>query len=355
VTFFPLGGPIFGVSTEVNLAYFDALRSMSHMASDRQEAEKFAQKAEEVKEAILQNLWDDESGTLRMSDSSPPGAHAMHFNAYGMSLGISPQHPGELGIISQSGSAFPSAFKGDEHWESLGLCSPYSAAFAMEACFERNAGAHALDLCKRVYGVMADEESPNYSGCLWEAMTLDGKPYHGSTSLNHAWSSSPVYLLPMYLAGLKSTKSGWTEWAARPVLAGVEDVEARVKTPSGCIKIHWTFEFEKRKGAVILDVPKGTQGLISPPDGWNLLSSDGAHLSTPHSVRPGQVSLGLNCKSVMKKEPTSDSRSSGTTLLGYAYSLLINPKWARSAFSTLLERFGNLALGLRGLLLRCFG
>jgi len=276
LTFFPLGGPVFGVSTEINLALYDALVSMATMAPTDQEKQELATKAELLKKAIVQNLYSEESGILRMSDNHPRSGLCAHVNAYGLALGVKPPHENDKDNLLQPNNKLPLAFKSLEpRFDSTGLCSPYSTAFAVEACFKQNDGLGAVDLLHRVWGPMIDETHPNFSGGLWEAMTAGGAPMHKDTSLMHAWSSSPVYLLPMYLAGIRPSTPGWKEWEARPVYARLGEVEARVNTPVGLLHIHWNFCSDGEDcGFVSVDVPKGTKGVVYPPKGWLIGSGD---------------------------------------------------------------------------------
>jgi alpha-L-rhamnosidase len=276
VTFFPLSGPIFGVSTEINLAFYDALRSMATMAPTNKEKQELDTKARTLEQAISQHLWSEESGVLRVSDTSSPTGLCAHINAYGVSLGIKPPHRSDKENLVQPSNKLPLAFRGLEpRFDSAGLCSPYSAAFAVEACFKQNDTPGALSLLDRVWGPMVDETHPNFSGGLWEAMNVDGEPIHKDTSLMHAWSSSPVYLLPMYLAGVRPIKPGWKEWEASPVYAGLDEVEAVVETPAGPLQIRWFFKADgEDRGFVSVDVPKGTSGVISPPKGWSIGMGD---------------------------------------------------------------------------------
>lgn len=295
VTFFPLSGPVFGVSTECNLAFYDALKAMATMAPTGAETQELETKADTLRRAILQHLWSEESGILRMSDTSPSTGLCAHVNAYGLSLGIKPPHPKDKEHLVQPSSKLPLAFRGLEaRFVSAGLCSPYSAAFAVEACFKKNDGYGALSLLDRVWGPMTDETHPNFSGGLWEAMNTDGEPIHKDTSLMHAWSSSPVYLLPMYLAGVRPTKPGWKEWEASPVYAGLDEVEAVVDTPAGLLQIRWIFKTDgEDRGFVSVDVPKGTSGVISPPKGWLIGSGDWtcAYSETGIAVESGTTRL----------------------------------------------------------------
>lgn len=268
LTFFPLIGPVFGVSTQINLAFVDAMRSMARMAGDEAESRILENIASGVEESIRTHLWDEAPGILRLGDQSPSAGLAQDVLGYGISLGVSPNHGQDLMNLTQPANKLPAAFQGLGRFDELKLCSPYSTSFAIEACFVRNEADAALDIIRRIWGVMADEKNPDHSGCHWEAMTLDGKPYHDTTSLVHGWSTGPVYLLPMYSAGLRPVEAGWRKWEARPIHSSVSQVKASVPLSSGEIQIDWNFDDQHGLGTVSCVGTRETIGSIYPPVGW---------------------------------------------------------------------------------------
>lgn len=213
---------------------------------------------------IVRHLWDQKSGVLRLGDI------AQDVNAYGISLGVSPKHDRELMNLQQSDHQLPPAFTGlGPRFDDLHLCSPYATGFALKAMLSRGEGFAARAMLRRVWGGVADEFNPNFSGCHWEAMAMDGEPYHNSTSLVHGWSTSPVYLLPHHLAGLQPLEPGWKHWEANPVNAGLTHVEVSMPTALGEIAIRWTFDEGAGKGGVTCTVPAGSRGSIYAPEAWS--------------------------------------------------------------------------------------
>ncbi|KAF7196218.1 hypothetical protein HII31_02285 [Pseudocercospora fuligena] len=266
LTFFPLVGPVFGLSTQINLAFYDALRSMEKLSSVDEEKDKYRARADCLKADIVRVLWDADSGVLRLGDQSEVTGIAQDVNSYGISLGVSPRHDQDLANLQQTSSELPPAFTGlGPQFDDLSLCSPYSTGFAIEACFARGDAGAALNLIRRVWGVMADEINSNFSGCHWEAMNMDGKPYHNTTSLVHGWSTSPVYLLPIHLAGLRPTEAGWRRWEAWPLYAGLSHVQATVSTLRGRIEIEWTFDEGNGTGNVTCTSPLESCGTVIAP------------------------------------------------------------------------------------------
>lgn len=268
LTFLPLGGPVFGASTPLNMAYYDALQSMALLTPNSTEAISFRDRAAALKANIISHLYNPTTGSLRLSSSTAATGIPQDANSYGITLGISPPHISQISTLSQSSDLLPNAFGNLTGWSDFQLCSPYTTAPAVEALFTLDAGPQAVALIERVWGVMANKSNPNFSGGHWEAMTLEGEPYQNTTSLNHGWSTGPVYLLPMYLAGLRPVKPGWKEWEARPVYAGIEEVDANVPTKYGVAEIAWRFCEKSGNGSVEWCEPVGTKGTVYPPSGW---------------------------------------------------------------------------------------
>lgn len=299
LTFFPLVGPVFGVSTQINLAYYAALLSMATMSKSVEETATLRARAGDVKASIVKHLYDQESGVLRLGEHETAAGIAQDVHSYGVALGVVPVHANELRNLTASDRTLPPTFAGlGPRFDSLQLCSPYSTSFAVEACFTRGHATAGIDLIQRVWGVMADESNPNFSGCHWEAMTLEGEPYHNSTSLVHAWSTGPVHLLPRYTAGLRATEPGWKKWEARPLYAGLDQVQASVPTPAGSVEIEWHFNEKTGRGSVSCTAPTGTLGTVYPPPGWAIQSRDGdsLHVEQGIEVVNGQLARSLKMK-----------------------------------------------------------
>jgi alpha-L-rhamnosidase len=275
VDWFPMGGPIFGASGKINLAYFDALNSMSTLSKLTGATDTYTAKASNLKDSILAHLWNEDAGIMRMSDITSPTGVCQDINAYAIKTGIAPLHSkAESHLSAPKSSELPLAFRGIERWEQKKVVSPYASGFAAEALFERNCGLSAIELVERVWGVMADESGPDYSGGHWEAMKPDGTPITDDTSLMHGWSTWPVYLLPRYLAGAEPVEAGWSRFKVKPMLAGLESVDVQLSTPAGKIEISLTVQESKNVGEISVQVPQGATADIHAPEGWIIVTSD---------------------------------------------------------------------------------
>ncbi|EXM21931.1 Alpha-L-rhamnosidase C-terminal domain [Fusarium oxysporum f. sp. vasinfectum] len=270
MTWFPMGGPVFGVSTGVNLAYLDALNAMASMSPDSKTASEYSHQAANLKQALIHMLWNNEQGTMRPALSLDPDGVFQDVNAYAATLGVSTDHPKVAEGIFPAIESLPFAFRGLDKWDKFALTSPYASGFALEALLAKNEGIKARELLSQVWGVMADQDSPNYSGAHWEAMKTDGSPFNHDASLAHGWSSWPVFLLPRYLAGVYPLEAGWKRIGVEPVLAGLEEVRYSLETPQGHLSVVVHINEEGGKGSVKIVVPQGSTAVVRPPKSWVL-------------------------------------------------------------------------------------
>lgn len=266
-----MGGPVFGPSANINLAYLDALNAMASMAPNESTKLGYLQSALDLQASIVRNLWDETNGVLRFSSTSPTGGICQSTNGYASSLGMLPRHPVSTEVIRGSTKLLPAAFEGLDHWDKFGVSSPYTSGFALEGLLAKSEPAKALDLLHQVWGAMADESNPNYSGAHWEAMNRHGKPFNHDVSLVHGWSTWPVFLLPRYLAGLHPLEPGWKTIGISPILADLDEVAYELETVRGQIKIEVLIDRSREEGTLRLSLPVGTKGVVSLPKPWTLL------------------------------------------------------------------------------------
>ncbi|OBT63617.1 hypothetical protein VE03_07340 [Pseudogymnoascus sp. 23342-1-I1] len=219
---FPMGGPIFGASTKINLAYYEALTSMARMSGVLHMADCYTNRLESLKRSIEDHLWSEKGQVMKMSCTSNPLGICQDVNAYAVSTGIVPPKSDRL---RPDYTENPTAYQGIEGWDRIKIVSPYATGFAAEADFIDNDPEAAVRLIKHVWGMMADPSNVNYSGAHWEAMKSDGTPFGHDTSLAHGWSTWPTFLLPQYLGGLMPLEPGWKRWCVKPLLAGLSEVD----------------------------------------------------------------------------------------------------------------------------------
>lgn len=286
VDFLPLGGPIIGASGKINIAYYDALNSMSQMSSSVNANDTFSAKASTLKENIRATLYSNKTGIMKMSDLMNSTGLCQDINAWAVTTGLTPQNEYSQSLLSAPlGTTLPLAFQNLVGWDSNLVVSPYTSGFAVEALFSLNNGTAALTLLERVWGPMADETGPNYSEGHWESMKSDGTPYAADTSLQHGWSTWPVFLLPKYLSGLSPLESGWKRFQVKPVLAGINNVDVGFETKFGRISVSLKIHEAAGNGTYELGIPSGTVAEVSAPEGWVIEGGGSGNGTTSASSR----------------------------------------------------------------------
>jgi hypothetical protein len=182
-------------TTALNMIYFGALEAGARLADrlgEKADAERWRERASRVKAALKAKAWDAERGLFRFSvdeDGAKPGHFTRHGNIYAVIFGVA--GGSELKSIG-------AALAGEE-LPPVG--TPYVAAYEAMALIRCGRKADARRLVEKVWGGMLDAGATSF----WEGFDANekgdemwrfyGRPY--GKSLCHAWSSAPVFLLPM--------------------------------------------------------------------------------------------------------------------------------------------------------------
>ena len=265
---FPLGGPVFGPSSALNNAYYEALLAMATLSADTAAKDKYQLQADSLKTNMLRHFYDSSTGVYHLDKNLPASGICQDAKAQAITLDLLPHHDEDLEHLTDPSSDLPRAFRGLGHWDGPNVVSPYATGFAVEALLSRGQGVEAVKLIERVWGPMADTTSPNYSGGHWEAMKPDGTPHGHDTSLMHGWSTWPVLLMPRYLAGLQPIEPGWKSFSVAPVLAGLTNIKCTLATVAGAIGVELEVDESSGHGALKVIAPDGVRARLQAPQGW---------------------------------------------------------------------------------------
>ncbi len=88
---------------------------------------------------------------------------------------------------------------------------------------------------QRYAEMLSDEQSTLWE--LFDELTLPGFGSVGKGTYNHAWSGGPLTILSQYVAGVEPTEPGFAQYAIRPQLGPLKEIEAKVPTRSGVIDL----------------------------------------------------------------------------------------------------------------------
>lgn len=255
-------GPRKGAVTAYNIVYYRALTEAAYLADglgEQGDAADYRGRAAELRDAINRELFDPATGTYAISDGLR-GPLAQDANVAAVAYGIAP--PDKVaGILAAVRDRLWTPhgtlpFTADAGYASL--ISPYVGGMELAARFGHDDTADALALLRAEWGPMV-EPGPNYTGALWENMTVGGGPPQGTTSLAHGWSTGPTAQLTGSVLGVRPVAPGYRTWTVAPHPGDLAWARGRVPTPSGPIDVDWSGR------SLTVDAPAGTTGAVTLP------------------------------------------------------------------------------------------
>ena len=111
---------------------------------------------------------------------------------------------------------------------------------------------------------------------LWELfgeMQLEGFGSVGRGTYNHAWSGGPLTILSQYFAGIAPTKPAFREFAVRPQMGDLKQIETVVPTQFGEIRLNMS-RSDEQPFQIHLVVPEGTSASVGVPKQYVSTHSD---------------------------------------------------------------------------------
>ncbi|KAK5952291.1 hypothetical protein OHC33_006764 [Knufia fluminis] len=280
-------GPASGTATSAMLV--QALNEAATVATalnDTASAKNYTTTASNLADAIDTSLWNEDLGIYSTSLSAPS-----NFSVADISFAIT------SGIASHNTTRLTSLLAALEQL-SLGPgykdtsatsttdptvnISPNINGFLLSALMRANATMPAKFLLDTLWTAMIDDDATS-TGASWEYVNAATRgPGLGLfTSLSHPWGGAPTYILPQWVAGVRSVRAGYEEWVIVPGLGfNVTSASARVPTRFGELSVSWEAVGEIL--SVNVTAPEGTKGRVELPGVagrelgmWNVNGKDG--------------------------------------------------------------------------------
>ena len=128
--------------------------------------------------------------------------------------------------------------------------SPFASFYELLARARLEDTPELLDMIRTCWGYMVQTDP---ASTFWEKMSPEGRPqpYPGrpasQTSLAHAWSAGPTYVLSSAILGVQPLAAGYARAAVEPQVEDVQSIvgevlswaEGTVPTPHGGISVRW--------------------------------------------------------------------------------------------------------------------
>jgi len=218
-------------------------------AGDTANADKFAARADAIRQAALKSLLDPETRTF-----------GSRWQTNAMAIFSGAADPALTASIWDNVLSHPRHFQ----------ITPYYNFYVITAMAESGHRKEALDWIREYWGGMIKAGATSF----WEAWdpTWPTEHFHGSlqadngqgyfVSLSHGWSSGPTAWLTEQVLGIQPTAAGFREVTIRPDLAGLEWARGAEPTPHGPIKVDLRQASDLE---VTLDLPDSIDAQISVP------------------------------------------------------------------------------------------
>ncbi|MEO3930611.1 alpha-L-rhamnosidase C-terminal domain-containing protein [Micromonosporaceae bacterium B7E4] len=301
-----------GVDAYSNEAFYGALHALAQLeraAGDDTAAGGLEARAEQVRVALLDTLWDPAVGAMRLNTEDPRRDHSADANAGALLFGLLDQDQAASAMTFLAGplrtdyGTATSQFTDNPYMTRY--ISPYILAQEALGRFRYSDAAGALRLIRTAWTHMRDAGP----GTPWEEVGVDGTPvvarpgtslaWGGHVGLAHAWSTA-IPALSMHLLGVQPKDDGYQRWTIRPQPGDVDWVQGDVPVPGGELSARWRRGADDRSFVLTVEAPRSTQGSIAIPllgqertiamDG-RIIWQDGQPAPGVHASRTGDTVL----------------------------------------------------------------
>ncbi|TDV57280.1 MGH1-like glycoside hydrolase domain-containing protein [Actinophytocola oryzae] len=242
-----------GIDAYTNEAYFGALRALAELereVGDPARAPAHDDRADQVRTALLDTLWDPAAGAMLLNLDDPRRDHSADANAGALLFGLLDDDKARSAmafLANRLGTPYGTATS--EFADNPFMAryeSPYLMAQEALGRFQYGDGAGALALIRRSWTHMLD----NGPGTPWEEIGVDGTPHNarpgtplgdGSfVDLVHAWSTA-IPALSANVLGVRAEANGWV---VAPDPVDLTWARGDVPVPDGTTSVSWRHEHD---------------------------------------------------------------------------------------------------------------
>lgn len=280
-------GPAYG--TAISSLFVQALRGAAIIARDLNDttsATLYTSTADEVSDGINSHLWNGDVYALSnstMDDFSTAGI------AFAIISGVANATRAASSIAALSSLELFPGYKDSTQVNSSDPTvniSPNTNGFLLGAVLAANVTAPAVYMLEHLWGESMVQKPRYATGASWEYVAQDQTPGLGLyTSLSHPWGGAPTYILPQYVAGIRSLAPGYKVFAIVPGYEGfnLTKASASVKTVYGMLSAKWTLK--NGQLTVTVSAPSGTSGTVELTGARALVRVDAAGNSAGASTK----------------------------------------------------------------------
>ena len=216
-----------------HVAPYDAPLSAEERQRLKERAAFYEEKAENLRQAILDYYWDDERGALVDSFTSGRRNVTRHANIFAVLFDFADEEQKKQ--IS----------RGVLYNENVPqITTPYFKFFELDALGKLGDLDGIWKTLHEYWGGMLERGAVTF----WELFdpAQEGRAQYGmygdpfGKSLCHAWGASPIYLLGRYFLGVRPTSPGYATYEVKPALQYFDKLDCTI--PVGKKSVHITLE-----------------------------------------------------------------------------------------------------------------
>ncbi len=235
-------------NTVVNAFYYQSLVYMSEMSKaigKQSDAEFFSKKASAVKLAFNRYFLDQKRGIY--VDGIGSSHSSLHANLYPLCFGLVPEK-------------FQSSVI--EYIKSKGMaCGVYSSNYLLEALFNYGQFDYAFDL-------LTSDSDRSWLNMIRVGATMtteawDNK-YKSNNGWSHAWSASPVHIIPRKIMGIEPAEAGFGKIVIKPRPGSLRYAKAKLPTIRGEIDVDFVQDIGK-SFELNISIPANTRAQVYIP------------------------------------------------------------------------------------------
>lgn len=235
-------------NTVVNAFYYQSLVYMSEMSKaigKKSEAEFFSKKARAVKIAFNQYFFDKKQGIY--VDGIGSSHASIHANLYSLCFGLVPEK-NQATVI--------------DYIKSKGMaCGVYSSNYLLEALFNYAQPDYAFSL-------LTSDSDRSWLNMIRVGATMtteawDNK-YKANNGWSHAWSASPVHIIPRKIMGIEPAEPGFGKIVIKPRPGSLSYAKAKLPTIRGDIDVEFIQNIGK-SFELNISIPVNTQAKVYIP------------------------------------------------------------------------------------------
>ncbi|MFC0552653.1 alpha-L-rhamnosidase C-terminal domain-containing protein [Planotetraspora thailandica] len=258
-----------GEVTKYSIDYYILLREMAWLerkVGSAAAADGYDAKADAIKTAVNARLWSPELGAYGQSNVNP-NVLVGDANALALQYGFVPAERRDSVLAALKTLWTPyGAIMGPGLKDPTGhTIEPFGNGMETAGRFAVGDTAGALDLMRRTWGPMVDEDDPLYTGTFWEFKNDNGGVNRTTASLAHGWAASPTVQLTEQVLGVTPVDPGYATWSIKPRSGSLKWAEGAVPTKYGDIETSWSSNLKTERFELDTTTPAGTSGTIAVP------------------------------------------------------------------------------------------